>query len=220
MLNDRRPLSGWPDGLKPLPVLVALLAACAVQEASSGARDLAATPPVLFTVDLWPGEGIPVIEARRSALPLRAAPDPGSRVVDTLRGRVGQRLVYDSTRLQTIEAGSMRVLNPMQVAGRDMGEVTHVSLDEYYAPTRRDVSVPVPASSTIDFLQHRAEGTCFVRVDRKVIDANPCPAFTTDHVRVEREPLTRWWIRVRGQGGVSGWVLVSDSTAQSTRREF
>jgi hypothetical protein len=57
-------------------------------------------------------------------------------------------------------------------------------------------------------------------MDQRVIDANPCPAFVTDSVRVERAPITRWWIRLSGQGGASGWLLVSDSTAQSIRREF
>ena len=219
MLNDRRqPSASLFDWL---PAVAVVFAGCAVQaDSAASAKELAARPSVQFTVDLWPGEGIPVIEARRAVLRLRAAADPASRVVDTLRARIGQRLVFDSTRVQTIETGRIRVLTPMRVAGRDMGDVTQISLDQYYSPTRGDVSLPVPASATIEFLQYRAEGTCFIRIERRVIDAQPCPGFGKESVTVEREPATRWWIRVQGQRGAFGWVLVSDSTAQAVRREF
>jgi hypothetical protein len=176
-------------------------------------------PMVKFTVDLWPGEGIPVIEMRRAMLPLREAPDPASPVVDTLRGRTGKRLAYDSTRVQTLEAGSFRVHTPLTLTGRDLGDISYVSLDRYYA-SLPDVTMDIAATDTITYLQYRAEGTCFVRMARRVIDANPCPGFGKESVAVLREPVTRWWIRVQGEAGVWGWLVVSDSTAQAVRREF
>ena len=194
--------------------------ACTGQsEAALSTANRSASGSVEFTVDLWPGEGIPVIEARRSMLLVRAEPDPDSPVVDTVRVPVGRRLVFDATRLQTITPGTMRSLAPMQVTGRDMGSTTHVSHEQYYYPTP-DVSVPLAAATTIDYLQYRAEGTCFVRIEQRVIDAHPCPGFGPESVVVERQPLTRWWIRVQGVSGAAGWILVSDSTAQSVRREF
>jgi hypothetical protein len=178
------------------------------------------TVAVEFAIDLWPGEGIPVIEAKRPVLPLRAAPDPDSPVIDSVIGRVGGRLAFDSTRYQTVQSGAIRLLRPTRVTGRDMGDVRHVPLDRYYHQNLPDVAIPLGAPATIDFLQYRAEGTCFVRIENRVIDAQPCPGFGRESVQVLREPVTRWWIRVRGKGGASGWILVSDSTAQSVRREF
>jgi hypothetical protein len=173
-----------------------------------------------FAIDLWPGEGIPVIEARRGSLPLRGHPLLDAAIVDTLNSRVGQRVAFDSTRYQTIESGSIRVLTSLLVEGRDLGAIKHVSLDTYYEARRAEVSIPIAAPATIDLLQYRAEGTCFLQWERRVIDAQPCPGFGRDSVQVVREPVTRWWIGVRGRGGTFGWLLVSDSTAQSVRREF
>lgn len=198
-----------------------VVAACTGQAESL----LTANPPdsaaaVEFAIDLWPGEGIPVIEARRSVLQIHAAPDPDSPVIDSLRGRVGRRLAFDSTRYQTIQAGAIRVLQPMRVEGRDLGEVTHLSLNRYYQPNLPEAAIPLAALTTIDYLQNRAEGTCFVRIEGRVIDAQPCPGFGRESVKVLREPVTRWWVRVRGSGGAFGWLPVSDSTARSVRREF
>ena len=175
---------------------------------------------VQFAVDLWPGEGIPVIEARRALLLLRAAPDTSAPVVDSLSGRVGQRIAFDSTRFQTLRSGELRVVTPLQVAGRDLGDITHLTRDRYYHANAPDVSLPIAPTGTIEFLQYRAEGTCFVRIEKRVIDAHPCPGFGKESVEVVRQPVTEWWILVRGQGGAKGWLLVSDSTAKSVGREF
>jgi hypothetical protein len=206
---------GWLAALLPLM-------ACAgkTDNARADAKEVPEASAALFTVDLWPGEGVPVIVARRTTLLLRAAPDPGSTVVDTLASSIGSRLIFDSTRTQTIEPGVIRVLTGIRLTGRDLGNETHLGHDEYYDRARQEVDLHVVAPAAIEYLQDRAEGTCFVRMDQRVIDANPCPAFVTDSVRVERAPITRWWIRLSGQGGASGWLLVSDSTAQSIRREF
>jgi len=207
--------------LRIVPVASAfLLAACGGQAETLMSATPDSTAAVQFTIDLWPGEGIPVIEARRAVLLLRAAPDPDSPVVDSVKGRIGQRIAFDSTSFQTIRSGSIRVVTPLVIAGRDMGESSHLTRDRYYQGSDKETSIPVAASGTIEFLQYRAEGTCFVRIDRHVIDAQPCPGFGKESVEVIAQPITRWWILARGQGGSPGWLLVSDSTAQSVRREF
>ncbi len=176
--------------------------------------------PVDFSVETWPGEGIPVIEARRMYLYVHEVPDPAAAIVDTIIAGVGDRVLFDSTRYQTIAAGSIAVLRPMSVTGRNFGERGHLTHEEYYTGGEETAAIPVAAPSSIEFLQHRAEGTCFVRLKKHVINADPCPMFDSATVRVEREPVTRWWIRVRGRHGRNGWLVVSDSTAQAVRREF
>ena len=174
---------------------------------------------IAFAVDLWPGEGIPVIEMQRTSLPLRQQPDPRATVIDTLRGRVGQRVAFDSTRYQTITAGAIDILRPFQLTGRELGAVRRLTHEQYYQ-AMPEVSIPMASPATIELLQYRAEGTCFVRVDRRVIDAQPCPGFGRESVKVVREPVTSWWILARGAHGAYGWLLVSDSTARPVRREF
>ena len=214
MNGFRRPLGWLATSLT--------LTACAgnTDRARVDAKEVPDSSTVSFTVDLWPGEGIPVIVAKHTPLLLRATADPGSPVVDTLHPSIGSRLAFDSTRLQTVEPGVIRVLSGITLSGRDLGTGTHVGLDEYYDRALPEVDARVVAPATIEYLQDRAEGTCFIRLDRRVIDADPCPAFATDSATVERAPITRWWIRLSGQRGAAGWLLVSDSTALSIRREF
>lgn len=203
-----------------LPLCALVLTGCGGQAETLMSATPDTTPAVQFAIDLWPGEGIPVIEARRGVLWLRAAPDSSAPVVDSLSGPVGRRIAFDSTRFQTIRSGELRVVTRLHVAGRDLGELTHLTRDRYYHAPAPDVSIPVAAPGTIEFLQYRAEGTCFVRIEKRVIDAQPCPGFGKESVEVVRQPVTKWWILVRGQSGAYGWLLVSDSTAQSVRREF
>jgi hypothetical protein len=143
-----------------------------------------------------------------------------AEVVDTLRGRSGQRVAFDSTRYQTIATGAFEILQPFLLTGRDLGNIRRLTLDRYYHSSLAETSIPLSAPATLEFLQHRAEGTCFVRVEQRVIDADPCPGFGRESVKVVREPVTRWWILTRGARGVPGWLLVSDTTARSVRREF
>jgi hypothetical protein len=217
------PTAGYPHGMKTrggVVLCAILIAGCAGQGESLLASSANAGESVVFAADLWPGEGIPVIELRRPAVPVYAQPDPTSAVVDTLRGRVGQRVAFDSTRYQTIESGTIRIHTSLELKGRDLGDVTHLTLDRYYHPNAVETSIPLTASSTVEFLQYRAEGTCFVRVQNTVIDAQPCPGFGPESVSVVRDPVTRWWVLVRGEKDKPGWLLVSDSTAKSVRREF
>jgi hypothetical protein len=203
-----------------LPVYMFAVFACGGQTEPLMTVAPDSTLAVQFAIDLWPGEGIPVIEARRVVLLLRAVPDSNAPVVDSLSGRVGRRILFDSTRYQTLRSGELRAITALQIAGRDLGEITHLTRDRYYLAPAPDVSIPVAGSGKIEFLQYRAEGTCFVRIDKRVIDAQPCPGFGKESVEVVRHPVTQWWILVRGLGGSYGWLVVSDSTAQSVRREF
>lgn len=203
-----------------VPACALWIAACGSQGEALLTSAAATRDTVAFAADLWPGEGIPVIQMQRTSLPLRAQPDPHADVVDTLQGRIGQRVAFDSTQVQTLVVGAIDVLRPFQVAGRDLGDVKRLTLDRYYQANISEISIPFAARTMIEFLQYRAEGTCFVRVGQRVIDAQPCPGFGRESVKVVREPVTRWWILTRGAGGASGWLLVSDSTARAVRREF
>lgn len=129
-------------------------------------------------------------------------------------------MTFDSTRYQTTQPGAILFPQAGTLTGRDYGLVRHLARDRYYDSDVAEVTVPVPTGDSVAFLQHRAEGTCFVRVAERVIEAQPCPGFGREGALIVRQPETQWWIRARGQGGAFGWLLVSDSTARSVRREF
>lgn len=176
-------------------------------------------PTADFAVALWPGEGIPVFDAVGNPLPLRTAPRADAVAHDTLRPAPGTRISYDSTSHRTAVAVPITVLRSDTLTGRDFGDVVALSREVYHggAPI---VQLPVNPASRLMLLQHRAEGTCFVRVDTRVLEADPCPMFDTGAFRPDGTPVTEWWIFASGGARGGGWVLVSDSTVTVAGRRF
>ena len=221
--HARRPgrASGVPGRMRlHISVSALLVASCSATGEAPADTTITRSPPAVFTIDVSPGEGIPVMQAMRASLPLRLAPDLASPIVDVVGARVGERVPFDSTQFQTVAAGHMVVTDTLTLTGRNLGPVRHLSREQYYRSSRADTSITMPPNAQIEFLQHRAEGTCFVRLDGNVIDARRCPVLDTERVRIDREPVTRWWIGLRGQDDRFGWIVVSDTTIKSVRREF
>jgi hypothetical protein len=204
-------------------VLLALaLAACGRGErpaSDSVAQRVDAQATPAFEIALWPGEGIPVIVAVRSELPLMRAPSPDASNAGPLGAAAGSRIDYDSTRLQTVSPAEVTVTDSAVVRGRFLGATHLLSRDRYYSDAFRDTTIALARNDRFEYLQPRAEGSCFVRIDSSVIEANPCPTHDSAGFAVSGEPVLRWWIFARGDSA-SGWLLVSDSTAQVVRREF
>lgn len=172
-----------------------------------------------FAVALWPGEGIPVFDAVGMPLPLRSAPYTDAPALDTLRAAAGTRLQFDSTSVRTTRHATITVLRADSIAGRDFGTITALSREAYQADAPL-VTLPVVPTSELLLLQYRAEGTCFVRLDSRVLEADPCPLFDTGAFQPGGEPTTEWWVRVTGGQHGGGWVMVSDSTITLAGRRF
>jgi hypothetical protein len=172
-----------------------------------------------FEVGLWPGEGIPVIAAARGALTLLQSPSPDAAVAGTLSVGTGSRITYDSTRLRTIVPAVVKATDGAMVRGRFLGALRSLSRDRYYSSAFPDTTISVGTRSRIEYLQRRAEGSCFVRIDGAVLEANPCPVLDSADFAVAGEPELRWWIFARGDSA-AGWLLLSDTTAKVVRREF
>jgi hypothetical protein len=143
----------------------------------------------IFEIDLWPGEGIPVFEATSRQLLLHEGPSTSSRVVQSVSVSPGQRVAFGDTWYRTIQVGHFRVVNT-HVTGRTIGKVNRLSRKDYYSYNFMTANVEVKAGTTFDYLQYRAEGTCFVRIDGTVIDAEGCPTIDKSSFRLEREPTT------------------------------
>jgi hypothetical protein len=173
----------------------------------------------MFEIDMWPEEGRPVFRAVAKTLQLRAAPSSSSPVVATVPVPVGRRLAFDQTLYRTTRAGTFASLKAVVLAGRDLGNITSLAKAQYYSAKFPPISVSVGAGVTIEYLQYRAEGTCFVRLDQHVIDAAPCPNQLPDQFQTRLEPTTEWWIHLTVSPRAVGWVLVSPGTVKEIDRE-
>ena len=224
-----------PFGFTRVTLLLALALglACDRDDASQVPQDtLADTVPVaaelppapdtsrpIFEIDMWPGEGIPTLESATEVLTLHRRPSPASPVTHELNVGLDHRLTYDSTVHQTMVPGRLRVLAPFNIRGRVLGKVSRLTQRSYYATQHQRTMVPVDSTSRLEFLQHRAEGTCFVRLNGRVIDAEDCPAMNPIEFALEQKPVTRLWVRVV-EGRRAGWLLVTDSTVRIAARQY
>jgi hypothetical protein len=176
------------------------------------------TPQAVFETELWPGEGRPVFAASAARLQLREGPTESARVVATWTGRLGQVLAFDETRYRTTQAGRFTVLTPTLMTGRRLGDTQRLSRADYYSGKFGPARLNLNTGDVVEYLQYRAEGTCFVRVAGAAIDADPCPNQQQKAFRLETEPTTEWWIHIV-QDDLKGWLLVTDATVRVVRRE-
>jgi hypothetical protein len=175
---------------------------------------------VPFEIALWPGEGRPVVQSVASVLPLREQPFSSAKTVLTLAATPGQRLQFDETRFRTTRPGHLQAVVATIVTGRRLGSIRVLSRADYYSGKFPDTETKLNAGDFVEYLQYRAEGTCFVRIDGIVIDANPCPHANRDVFRLVAEPTVEWWIRLVNDDKPIGWLLLTDKTAKVVDREF
>jgi len=169
-----------------------------------------------FEVNMSPGEGIPTLQAETPQLDLRDVPSKSARVTNTVKVPLHQRLASDGDSYQTIQPGRIRVLIATTVGGRMIGSVKRLSKSDYYSGKFSDATMEVRPGMNIEFLQYRAEGSCFVRIESKVIDASACPAFDKEKFQIESEPKTEWWVHIQ-VGKTAGWLLVDESEVKDVR---
>ncbi|MEO6446565.1 MAG: hypothetical protein ABIP66_15540 [Gemmatimonadaceae bacterium] len=174
----------------------------------------------MFETEIWQGEGRPVLDVAAPGVTLRATPAASAPPVEGATLAMGDRLEFDSTRIRTTSTGAFVSIASGTVSGRNFGPVIRVSRSAYYAQDVADTSLRTTPGDSVEYLQYRAEGTCFVRLQGMVIDANPCPTARQREFRLTREPELEWWIRVIRDSGKSGWLLMSDSTARVIGRRF
>ncbi len=178
------------------------------------------SPAVVFESELWPGEGRPAFEAASDSLVLLEAPLPSAAVARTMPVDRGTQILFDSTRFQTVEPGQFRVLMDTVLVGRNLGPTRYLSRGDYYNGKFPREHRRITAGETIEYLQYRAEGTCFVRVDGAVFEAEPCPLVQQALFELVDEPTVDWWIRVIVEEEPRGWLRVEDSAVREVGRLF
>jgi hypothetical protein len=173
-----------------------------------------------FEVALWPGEGRPVFEAVATEVVLRELPSPDAKVVERLRIARGKPVEFGETVHRTLASGYLRALRQTRIRGRRLGDIKRLSKDDYYSGKFPRTEVVVEAGARVEYLQYRAEGTCFVRIEGEVVDAEACPAEDAHAFALESKPALEWWIEVVVDGKPRGWLLVDSSTVKQVRRTF
>jgi hypothetical protein len=174
----------------------------------------------VFETELWPGEGRPQFQAVGSELAIRETPSSSARIISRLSVTPGQAIGFDETRFRTTEPGHLQVLAASSVTGRVLGSIRSVTRAAYYSGQFPQRAVACKEGDVIEYLQYRAEGTCFVRVGDQVVDADPCPAQDDRLFRLTTEPKTEWWIRVALDRIPIGWVMVDEKAIKQTGRTF
>jgi hypothetical protein len=178
----------------------------------------------VFEAGLWPGEGRPRLVAGTTTLSPRTEPRKDAPAGTVLHVKKGQAVEFGETVYRTTVPGRLKVLKDSQVTGRRLGAILRLSRDDYYSDRYETVSLPVRPGEVIDYLQDRAEGTCFVRVRGEVVDADPCPHALVDPVdrfaELEAEPKTEWWVQVVLEGQPKGWLIVDGKNVREDGRTF
>ena len=127
---------------------------------------------------------------------------------------------FDDTRFRTVQVGEICVLSFTRVTGFNLGAIGRLSRDEYYKGKFSPALFELQPGATVEYLQYRAEGTCFIRVAGNVVEAEPCPTNNKSKIRLETEPKTEWWIHIVLLDGSKGWVLVTESTVKVVKRQY
>jgi phage tail protein X len=178
------------------------------------------TPSGVFETELWPGEGRPKIQAVVDELAIHETPSSSAKIVRRLRVGRGRDMAFDRTRYRTTQPGHLEVVEATHITGRVLGPIRSLSRDEYYMGRFPRQAVPTKRGDVIDYLQYRAEGTCFVRVGEQVVDADPCPAQDGGMFHLATRPKTEWWIRVVWDRLPVGWVMVDGKAVKENGRTF
>jgi hypothetical protein len=171
-----------------------------------------------FDCDVWPGEGVPRFASRGLTLVLQQDPDAASPVAHRLRLAPGVELTYDQTRYRTVTAGRLTALEASRVSGRSFGADSHVTRASYYSP-RPTTSLNIARGTTIELLQYRAEGSCFLRVAEQIFEADECPS-PGPLFEQSREPAVQHWLHLVRSGKPVGWLLIDDKMVRRLARAY
>ena len=197
-----------PRDVKMQPLKVAILFLCSIQCFASE-----------FETELWPEEGRPLLKALSISLELRETPYATSEITSQVSVKIGLPIEFDITRYRTIKPGHLTALKITTIKGRSMGELSSLTKEQYYSNKYKTDNYLISVGDHIEYLQYRAEGTCFVRIKSNVIDAEECPAGIPKHFKTNQEPIVEWWARVNINNSI-GWILVDGKNVDVDGRTY
>ncbi len=109
-----------------------------------------------FESEFWPEEGIPVFEAKRNRLGLRARPNHDAPVVGYWSGVQDLRILFSGFRYRTLRPGRVVVHEDYTLTGRNLGQTDYVSSANYYTDGGELITLKLEANDQLEYLQYRA----------------------------------------------------------------
>jgi hypothetical protein len=168
-----------------------------------------ADKPVVFECDLWPGERLfPERLEVACRVELRDAPSDTAKILPGATVGPGQAFSFEQTRYVTREAGAFIATAATKIHGRVLGSIRYLSKDFYYRGGPGNADIPVAPGTRVEYLQYRAERTCFVRLRGDVIDADPCPLYVAGFQLLEEPIVEKWAAPTAGKS--TGWLKLDD----------
>jgi len=154
-----------------------------------------------FETDTWLGEGIPVFSSKNSQLILHKNPSLNSPA-KTFRFKVGSRIVYDKSKLITIQSALLKARKEIIING---------------CPSS---PIKLKKGDKVEYMQYRAEGYGTVRIRNEI-----CEVFIYEqHDKFDglsKSPKIEWWIRVIDKNQEPwGWLLVDENQVNFLSRQF
>jgi len=170
-----------------------------------------------FRYEGWPGEGVPRLlwTGKREALVLLPEPRAAAGTPGVLRPG-----------LMELSGSEVVMLSPGRALFREdravldwrwFGKTGRVTRTEYDGPAERR-SVELRRGEGIDILAYRAAGSCFLRVDEDVYEAE-CPQNDPGRFDLVEQPRAEWWVKTRGKT-VEGWFLAEQEGIDFLPRQF
>ena len=165
---------------------------------------------VAFETSLGPFESRKRFRSPSDSLRLHSAPSIHSWVIKNLKVISGAEIAYDQKRFRTLATGLFVAENSGSIRGTYYGVISYLSVEDYnrFRGARKDFEYA--QKDTIEYLQYRAEGTGFIRLDNHVISVDLTSQNAANLLQV-RDPVVEFWIRVIDKDSKPiGWYLTHD----------
>lgn len=175
-----------------------------------------------FESELWPEEGVPVFRATTSHLTLHARPYHEAPVVAELDVEPGSLIQFRSFRYRTVRPGKVVAKKAGRLTGRNLGRINYLSRDTYYEDTSQPVELAYEPGDTFEYIQYRAEGSCFIRHGGYVFDIDYCPWLGgSEELALTKQPYAESWLHVTGRNEKPvGWLCHQRGVADEVDRSF
>lgn len=175
-----------------------------------------------FESEFWPEEGRPDFEAMTPLLTLHVRPSHLAPLAAELEVAVGSKISFSAFRYRTIRPGKVVARTSGVLDTRNLGQLSYLSRETYYDAYSEAVKLVYREGDSFEYLQYRAEGSCFIRKDGYVFDVQYGPWLGgTDQFALTKEPVAEGWLHVVDSAGKArGWLCAEHGVVRESGRHF
>ena len=169
-----------------------------------------------FDSEFWPEEGRPVFHSSTTHLTYYDKPNHKAEISNEAEVKKKSIIEYTSFRYRTIRPGRVVTKSSGKLEGRSLGEINFLSKDMYYEDYSEPTEIPYHTGDSFEYLQYRAEGSCFIRIKGMVYDIEYCPWLgSSSEIALTKKPLAESWLNTS-----SGWLFVESGVIEEYDRIF